>query len=155
MTRTTTLTALALLASAAGLAAVGWPGPVAPAPAQAAQARTEQAPPRAKVIAAKFHADWCGFCKQMGPVFEELQAKYDQQPVLFVELDQTRQFDRRQSAYLAREMGLEGVWERNGGKTGFVLLIDPASGQVVRRLTHDQGLKQMGAALQDAVSNAS
>ncbi len=35
-----------------------------------------------KIIAIKFHADWCGYCKAMGPVFEELQAKYDRLPVL-------------------------------------------------------------------------
>lgn len=35
-----------------------------------------------QILAVKFHADWCGYCKAMGSVFEELQAKFDTQPVL-------------------------------------------------------------------------
>jgi len=108
-----------------------------------------------KVIAVKFHADWCGFCKTMGPVFEEMQAKFDQEPVLYVTLDQTRDFDRKQSMYLTHAMGLDGVWEENGGKTGFVLLIDAGTRKVVQKLSHEQNLKQMGAALQEAVQKAS
>jgi len=108
-----------------------------------------------KIIAVKFHADWCGYCKAMGPVFEELQAKFDREPVLYVTLDQTRDFNRKQSGYLAHAMGLDRVWNDNGGKTGFVLLIDPSTHQVVQKLTHEQNIKQMGAAIQEAVKAAS
>ena len=109
----------------------------------------------AKIIAIKFHADWCGYCKAMGPVFEELQAKFDMEPVLYVEFDQTRDFGRGQSAYLAGALGLEKVWKEHGGKTGFVLLIDARTMEVVERLNHEQNLKQMGAALKEAVRSAS
>jgi len=108
-----------------------------------------------QIIAVKFHADWCGYCKQMGSVFEEMQAKYDQQPVLYVTFDQTRDFNRTQSQYLAHAMDLACVWKEHGGSTGFVLLIDAKTKQVVQKLTHEQNLKQMGAALQAAVSSAS
>ncbi|MCI0363323.1 MAG: thioredoxin family protein [Phycisphaerales bacterium] len=108
-----------------------------------------------KIIAVKFHADWCGFCKQMGAAFEELQAKFDKEPVLYVTFDQTRDFNRTQSRYLAHSMDLDCVWKENGGKTGFILLIDPKAHKVVQTLTHEQNLKQMGAALQEAVQKAS
>ena len=106
------------------------------------------------VIAVKFHADWCGSCKAMGPVFEELQAKYDTQPVLFVTLDHTREFNRRQSQYLAKSLGLHKIWAANGGKTGFILLIDGQSGEVVRKLTREHDIKKMGAALLESVQSA-
>lgn len=122
--------------------------------AQSGANRGDAQTPQAKVIAVKFHADWCGYCKAMGPVFEELQAKYDQEPVLYVEFDQTREFGKRQSAYMAQAIGLDTVWAEHGGKTGFVLLIDATTKKVMQRLSHEQGLKQMGAALQDAVANA-
>lgn len=136
-------TASLLIAGLIGLIA-------APAGAQRGSSEGE----RPEIIAVKFHADWCGYCKAMGPVFQELQAKYDQQPALYVVFDQTREFDRRQSAYLASAMGLDEVWAEHGGKTGFVLLIDADSRRVVERLDHTQDLKQMGAALTSAVQSA-
>lgn len=114
----------------------------------AQEAAKENAP---AVIAVKFHADWCGYCKAMGSVFEELQAKFDTLPVLYVVLDHTREFNRRQSAFLAHSLGLEKVWAEYGGKTGFVLLIDGSTREVITKLTHELNLKQMGAALTEAV----
>ncbi|MCI0366070.1 MAG: protein disulfide isomerase family protein [Phycisphaerales bacterium] len=127
------------------------PGPPSKNPCGPMTGACEDAP---KIIAVKFHADWCGFCKQMGAAFEELQAKFDQEPALYVTFDQTRDFGRKQSQYLAHAMGLDDVWKENGGKTGFILLIDPKTKQVVQRLTHEQNLKQIGAALQEAVQKA-
>jgi thiol-disulfide isomerase/thioredoxin len=103
------------------------------------------------VIAVKFHADWCGSCKAMGSTFEELQAKFDTLPVLYVVLDHTREFNRKQSAYLAHTMGLDDVWAEYGGKTGFVLLIDGETKEVITKLTHQQNLKEMGTLLAEAV----
>ncbi len=140
------------LGLAALLTGIGQPATAPAAPGQPACTDAKMEAP--KVIAVKFHADWCGFCKTMGPAFEELQAKFDQEPVLYVEFDQTREFNRRQSAYLANTLGLQDAWKEDGGKTGFVLLIDANTKKVVQRLTHEQNLKQMGAALQDAVGKA-
>ena len=140
---TTTIPALLIL-----VLAFAWTGIGA---AQNTRPTADDAP---AIIAVKFHADWCGYCKAMGPVFEELQAKYDQQPVLFVTFDQTREFNRQQSRYLAQAMGLNDAWTQYGGKTGFILLIDAGSKKVVERLDHEQTLKQIGAALQNAVADA-
>ena len=74
--------------------------------------------------------------------------------MLSVTLDQTREFNRRQSHYLAAAMGLDDVWTEHGGKTGFILLIDADSKKVVKRLNHEMTLKQIGAAMQEAVANA-
>ena len=108
-----------------------------------------------QLIAVKFHADWCGWCKAMGPIFTEMHQKYEAEPVLYVQLDQTTQARARQARYLASALGLEKVWKEYGGKTGFILLIDAKTKAVVAKLTKDQNLKQMGAALQDAVKKTS
>ena len=108
-----------------------------------------------EVIAVKFHADWCGSCKVMGPVFEELQEKFDTQSVLYIVLDHTRTYNRRQSQYLATTLGLDKVWAEYGGKTGFILLIDGESRKVLNTLTRENNLKQMGASLLAAVEHAS
>ncbi|KKK88084.1 hypothetical protein LCGC14_2746740 [marine sediment metagenome] len=135
----------------ADVAATG-PAATVSAPGGGADAQAEEG---AKVIAVKFHADWCGYCKAMGNVFEEMQAKFDTQPVLYVTLDQTREFNRRQSKFLANALGLADIWSEHGSKTGFILLIDGKARSIIAKLTHDQDLKTMGAALTDAVNKAS
>lgn len=107
-----------------------------------------------EIIAVKFHADWCGSCKAMGSVFEELQAKYDTKPVLYVTLDHTRDFNRQQSKYMAQALGLEKIGMEHGGKTGFILLIDGKSLEVVGKLTREHNLKQMGAALVEVLEKS-
>jgi len=99
------------------------------------------------VIAVKFHADWCGSCKAMGGVFEELQAKFDTKPVLYVTLDHTRDFNRQQSKFMAQSLGLDNVWAKYGGKTGFILLIDGKTREVLGTFKSTQTLKEMGAEL--------
>ena len=123
--------------------------------AKAALEKQAEKAPEPEIIAVKFHADWCGSCTAMGPVFEELQAKYDQQPVLYTVFDHTREFDRRQSAYMADAFNLDDAWDEHGGSTGFVLLIDADTKKVVKRLSHERGLKEMGAALKESVKKAS
>jgi len=142
-------------APAIGLATLGGAG-LLPTTGQQPEPQAAEHPNQVpEIIAVKFHADWCGYCKAMGPIFEELQAKYDQEPVLYIEFDQTREFGRKQSAYMANALGLDSMWAENGGKTGFVLLIDATTKEVLQRLSHERNLKQMGTALQDAVAAAS
>jgi len=123
--------------------------------ASVAWAQRSQEPTTPAVIAVKFHADWCGSCKAMGSVFEELQAKFDTQPVLYVVLDHTRDFNRQQSEYLAASLDLDDMWAQHGNKTGFILLLDGKTHEVLDKLTPDHDLKQMGAALTEAVGKSS
>lgn len=153
MKMTTTL--LAVAASIVLVASFAATGQASSSQSASSQPGADAVKQPARIIAIKFHADWCGYCKAMGPVFEELQARYDQEPVLYVVFDQTREFGRRQSAYMATALGLEEIWTEHGGKTGFVLLIDARTKRVVRRLSHEENLKEMGAAVRGAVRSAS
>lgn len=103
-------------------------------------------PAEPELLAVKFHADWCGSCKKMGPIFEDLTNKYDGKPVLFVTLDLTNGTTRAQAEYLAASLGFGDVYAQNQG-TGFILLLDGKSRKQVAKLTSDQNIKVMGAEL--------
>ncbi|MEM9290477.1 MAG: thioredoxin domain-containing protein [Acidobacteriota bacterium] len=113
-------------------------------PASAGANTGEPAEP--ELLAVKFHADWCGSCKKMGPVFEDLQNKYDGKSVLFVTLDLTNNTTRSQAEYLASALGFGDVYAKNSG-TGFILLLDGDSKEQVAKLTASQDIKAMGAEL--------
>jgi len=123
-------------------------------PVQATSADDENVAAPPEVIALKFHADWCGSCRAMGPIFTDLGNKFDTKPVLFLELDHTSEPSRRQAEYLAAALGLQEVWEENGGTTGFILLIDANTREVLAKLTKDQDIKVMGSQLLEAIDRA-
>ncbi len=132
-------------------------GLVALSGATATQPNDEK-PPTAeapKVIALKLHADWCGSCKAMGPVFTDLANKFDTEPVLFVTLDMTTQSQRKQAEYHAAALGIGDLWPTYGKKTGLILLIDAQSRKVVGTLNKTHDIKQMGSALKRAIADAS
>ena len=103
-----------------------------------------EAPAKPDLLAVKFHADWCGSCKKMGPVFEDLRNKHDGQSILFVTLDLTNSTTRAQAEYLAAALGFGDVFAQNN-KTGFILLLDGDSRKQLAKLTADQDIKAMGA----------
>ncbi|MEM1182291.1 MAG: thioredoxin domain-containing protein [Acidobacteriota bacterium] len=110
----------------------------------AAFVHASTAPAAPEVLAVKFHADWCGSCKRMGPVFEDLRNKYDGKSVLFVELDLTNGTTKAQAEFMASALGFGDVYAQNQG-TGFILLLDGTSRQKLAKLTADQNIKAMGA----------
>ena len=138
--------ALALLAVIVSLLA---------AAAMTDRARAEdKAPARVampSVIAVKFHADWCGSCKAMGPVFEDLTNKFDGKPILFITLNMTNTTTRHQAEYLAAALGQENHWARLKSKTGIILLVDGFHKSELATLTAKQNIKEMGAELTKAV----
>ncbi len=104
-----------------------------------------------KVLAVKFHADWCGYCKAMGPVIDDLENKFDGKPVLFVTLDVTNQTAKNQAEMHAAALGLSDLWTANGGGTGKIYLVDARTRQPLATLTSEQSLKEMGAKLQETL----
>ena len=77
-----------------------------------------------QLIAVKIHADPCGRCKKIAPVFTELKSEFYGEPVLFVTFDRTSEKSRRQAKLLSKRLGLEKFFEKQS-YTGVIVFATP------------------------------
>ena len=106
-----------------------------------------------EVIAASFTSAWCSACKILEPRLASVIPDFRQKPVKFVELDFTfgQQKDIRAAA---KADGFEAVYDRFKGATGFTLLIDRDTGDIIDTLTISYSEKAMRAAIANALAVA-
>lgn len=144
------LPALALLAGSLLLAV---PSSFALATQQASDeaAPSDEEQDMPEVIGVFFYADWCGSCKVLDPKLETVQEELGQKPVVFQRFDMTDETTTYRSKLLANLLGLGEVFEQNAGKTGFMLLIDPDTKEVIGRLTKDQSEEQLATEIGRAI----
>lgn len=103
---------------------------------------------KAEVIAATFNSQWCSACKILKPRLLKVIPTFSGEPVKFVEYDLT--FGPDGARQHAEADGLAGVYDRFAKATGYTLLIDADTGEIVDMLTikHDAG------AMRAAISRA-
>ncbi len=120
----------------------------APAESPAAQ------PEKPEIIAATFNSAWCSSCKILKPKLAKIMPHFAGEAVAFVELDFT--FGARDEVKAeAEHYGLGDIYERNKGATGFTLLVDADTGEIVDTLTMNFSESAMKAALAQAIAIAS
>ena len=90
----------------------------------------------------KVHADWCGSCKALSPVLEEVRESLADEPVLFLELDVTDEARTAQARLLTAALGIEDHLKANN-KTGLVLLINPGDNALLETLTRKNSADEM------------
>lgn len=90
----------------------------------------------------KVHADWCGSCKALAPVLEEVRETLASEPVLFLELDVTDEARTAQARLLTVALGIEDHLKANN-KTGLVLLINPEDKALLETLTRKNSAGEM------------
>lgn len=120
---------------------------LAPAPtfAAAVPVKGEGGP---DLYVAKVHADWCGSCKTLVPILEEVQAGVADEPVLFVQLDVTDSTRTAQARLLAAALGVEDHLKANN-KTGLVLLIDAGDNSLLETVTKKDTAAEIVAKIGD------
>lgn len=105
------------------------------------------------VVGILFYADWCGSCKTLDPKIETVKQEFADDSILFTRVDLTDDFTKQQSAYLAAMLGLEEVYAQNNAKTGFMLLVNRESGQVLSKLTKTQSETEISRAIRQALGS--
>ena len=69
-------------------------------------------PAQPRLIAVRYHADWCKPCSTLAPCFDKLKASVQDEAVLFVTLDFTDDRSRKQAEYLAAVLNLDEMITR-------------------------------------------
>ena len=106
-----------------------------------------------ELIAATFASAWCSSCKILEPRLAKVMPDFAGKPVKFVELDFTfGQSDAVEEK--ARAEGLGDLYPRFKGATGFTLLVDKDTGEIIDMLTIDHSGAAMRAAIAQALAIA-
>ncbi|MEM8770501.1 MAG: thioredoxin domain-containing protein [Pseudomonadota bacterium] len=106
-----------------------------------------------EIIAATFSSAWCSSCKILEPRLRDVAPEFADSPVKFVKLDFT--FGQRgEIEDQARAEGLEDIYPQYKGATGFTLLVDADTGEIVDSLTINHSPKAMRAAIARALAAA-
>lgn len=107
-----------------------------------------------EIIAATFASAWCSSCKILKPKLAKVIPDFANEPVSFVELDFT--FGPRDEVKdEADKYGIGDLYERNKGATGFTVLVDYDTGEIIDTLTMNFSQQAMKAAIARAIAIAS
>lgn len=106
-----------------------------------------------EVIAASFISAWCNSCKILEPRLAKVMPTFADAAVKFEALD----FTFGPTPELAERAAKDGyavVYARYAGATGFTLIIDRESGQILDRLTMSDTEQTIRARISAALSKA-
>lgn len=88
-----------------------------------------------KVIGLYFHASWCASCKTLDPEMDAAKEELKKSPFLLVTLDVSNKVTQHQAGMAASAIGLGELYEKTGVKTGFIILVNPETGEELARIT--------------------
>lgn len=111
-------------------------------------------PEEPQIVAATFYSTWCASCKILEPRLSDVIPDFADKPVKFVEFDFTFGQRKEIQDQAARE-GLGQIYPQFEGATGFTLLVDKETGEIIDTLTINHSKQAMRTAIAQALAVAS
>jgi len=105
------------------------------------------------VIGVKMDADWCGKCKVMNPKLDSIMPEFKDDDILFVKFNMTDEFTTQQAGKLAERMNLLTLFEENKGSTGYMVLVNADTGEVLHTLQSDQSEEELIRDIRDTLES--
>ena len=105
-----------------------------------------------KILGLMFHSDFCGSCKILDPKLQAVKPLFAEENVLFVTFDHTSKETSRQAALLAERLDVGEVYRAQKKASGFLLVLDADSGEVLGKITREHSEADMKMQLSDALN---
>jgi thiol-disulfide isomerase/thioredoxin len=109
-------------------------------------------PSSPKLFGVLMYADWCNSCKVLDPKLQSVKQEFEQSGILFIRFDLTNERTTHQSGMLAQALGMGELFDKNAGKTGYLALVDRATGRTVEKITKTQSEQEIRAILRQAAT---
>lgn len=90
-----------------------------------------------KLIAVRMYADWCGYCKTLDAKLEDIKPEFEGSGTLFTYFDLTDEYQHSQTRLMAERMNLSHIYETYGERTGFMVLVNPETGEVLQEISSE------------------
>ncbi len=108
-----------------------------------------------EVVGVLFYADWCGKCKVLDPQLKKATGSFINQPILLTTFDMTNLSSQFQSGQLAKALNLSDLYQKIGVKTGFMVLVDAESGELIDRVNSADSPEIIASKIKAALTKAS
>lgn len=106
-----------------------------------------------EVIGVKMDAEWCGKCQVMNPKLDNIYSNFKNEPVLFIKFNMTDNFTVQQSAMLADRLNLNHLFEENKGQTGYMVLVNAQTNEVLETLHSDLSEEEIESKIRSVLKN--
>lgn len=104
-----------------------------------------------KLVAAMFYSAWCSSCAVLDPRLRDIAPEFDGRAVQFVKFDFSLGPNDTQRSK-ARSLGIEAAYMNNEGATGYMLLIDRTSEEVLASVTMSMDRETIRDTINDAIT---
>jgi hypothetical protein len=113
----------------------------------------EQSTETPKIIGLLMYSDTCASCKVLEPKLNAIKKDFTGQPILFTRVDQSNDFTKHQSVLYSSLLGVQQIYAEQGGKTGYMLLIDTKDKKVLGKLIKTQSEAELKATIESALKS--
>lgn len=104
-----------------------------------------------KPVVVDIYASWCPACTNIAPTLSQLKKEYAGK-AHFVVLDVSDKSKANQAAAKARQLGLGRFFDANKSQTGLVVIIDPATGNILAQHRNNPNKSAYTSVLNAAIS---
>ncbi len=104
-----------------------------------------------KPVVVDVYATWCAACKNIAPTVSQIKQQYAGK-INFVTLDVSTKASSAKAEATAKQLGLSKFFAANKTKTGSLLIIDPATGNILTQHKNNPDLTAYSTVLDLAIS---